>query len=92
MTLVITIALPYALAAMCGALTERSGVIDLALEAKLLFGAFAAAALAHATGSPCTTTGFGRFIEAWPVHETGWRREILRMEVDEYCDMWNPYA
>ena len=45
MTLVITIALPYALAAMCGALTERSGLIDLALEAKLLFGAFAAAVL-----------------------------------------------
>jgi hypothetical protein len=42
---------------------------------------------AHATGAPCTTTGFGRSIEAWPVHETGWRREILRMEVDEYCDL-----
>ena len=48
---VIRIAVPYALAAMGGALQERSGVIDLALEAKLLFGAFAAAAVAHATGS-----------------------------------------
>jgi general nucleoside transport system permease protein len=45
------IAVPYALAAMGGAVTERSGVIDLALEAKLLFGAFAAAAIGHATGS-----------------------------------------
>jgi general nucleoside transport system permease protein len=45
------IAVPYALAAMGGAITERSGVIDLALEAKLLFGAFAAAAVGHATGS-----------------------------------------
>jgi simple sugar transport system permease protein len=45
------IAVPYALAALCGAVTERAGVIDLALEAKLAFGAFAAAAVAHATGS-----------------------------------------
>ncbi len=48
---VIRIAVPYALAAMGGAITERAGVVDLALEAKLLFGAFTAAAFAHATGS-----------------------------------------
>lgn len=48
---VLRIAVPYALAAMGGAVTERSGVIDLALEGKLLFGAFAAAAVGHATGS-----------------------------------------
>ncbi len=48
---VLRIAVPYALAAMGGAVTERAGVIDLALEAKLLFGAFAAAAVGHATGS-----------------------------------------
>jgi simple sugar transport system permease protein len=48
---VIRIAVPYALAALGGAITERSGVVDLALEAKLLFGAFAAAAVGHATGS-----------------------------------------
>jgi general nucleoside transport system permease protein len=48
---VIGIAVPYVLAALGGAITERSGVIDLALEAKLLFGAFAAAAVAYATGS-----------------------------------------
>lgn len=46
------IAVPYAFAAMGGAITERAGVIDLALEAKLLFGAFAAAVVGHATGSP----------------------------------------
>lgn len=48
---VLRIAVPYAFAALGGTLTERSGVIDLALEAKLLFGAFAAAAVGHATGS-----------------------------------------
>lgn len=48
---VLRIAVPYALAAMGGAVTERSGVIDLALEAKLLFGAFTAAAVGHVTGS-----------------------------------------
>jgi general nucleoside transport system permease protein len=46
---VVRIAIPYALAALGGAITERSGVIDLALEAKLLWGAFAAAAVAYAT-------------------------------------------
>jgi general nucleoside transport system permease protein len=45
------ICVPYVLAALCGSVTERAGVIDLALEAKLLFGAFAAAAVAHATDS-----------------------------------------
>jgi simple sugar transport system permease protein len=51
LSLTITIAVPLVFAALGGAVTERSGVIDLALEAKLLFGAFAAAAVAHATGS-----------------------------------------
>lgn len=45
------ISIPFALAAMGGAITERSGVVDLALEAKLLFGAFAGAAVAYATGN-----------------------------------------
>ncbi len=48
---VIRIAVPYVLAALGGTITERAGVIDLALEAKLLFGAFAAAAFGHALGS-----------------------------------------
>jgi general nucleoside transport system permease protein len=48
---VVRIAVPYVLSAIGGAFTERSGVIDLAIEAKLLFGAFAAAAVGHATGS-----------------------------------------
>ncbi len=51
-TQVIGIAIPLTLAALCAAVTERSGVIDLAIEAKWLFGAFAAASLSHATGSP----------------------------------------
>jgi simple sugar transport system permease protein len=45
------IALPYLLAALGGCLAERSGVIDLALEAKLLVGAFVAAVVARATDS-----------------------------------------
>ncbi len=48
---VIRISVPYVLAALGGSVTERSGMIDLALEGKLLFGAFAAAAVGHATGS-----------------------------------------
>jgi simple sugar transport system permease protein len=45
------IAVPFLLAALGGCLAERSGVIDLALEAKLLVGAFTAAVLARATDS-----------------------------------------
>jgi simple sugar transport system permease protein len=48
---VIRLAVPYVFAGLGGTINERSGVIDLALEAKLLFGAFAAAAVGHATGS-----------------------------------------
>jgi simple sugar transport system permease protein len=48
---VLRLTVRYALAALGGAITERSGVIDLALEGKLLFGAFAAAAVGHATDS-----------------------------------------
>lgn len=48
---ILRIAIPYVLAALGGAITERSGMVDLALEAKLLFGAFAAAAVGHATDS-----------------------------------------
>jgi general nucleoside transport system permease protein len=44
---VVQIAVSYALAAIGGAVTERAGIIDLALEAKLIFGAYAAAAFAH---------------------------------------------
>ena len=48
---VIGTAVPYTLAALGGTITERAGVVDLALESKLLFGAFAAAAISYATGS-----------------------------------------
>jgi simple sugar transport system permease protein len=45
------IAIPYVLGALGAAVTERAGIVDLAVEAKLLFGALAAALVAHATGS-----------------------------------------
>ena len=48
---VVRISVPYLLAALGGAMTERSGTVDLALEAKLLWGAFAAAVLSYETGS-----------------------------------------
>jgi len=48
---VLRLSIVYVLAAVGGAITERSGVVDLAIEAKLLFGAFAAAMVGHATDS-----------------------------------------
>ena len=46
------IAMPYVGAALCGGVNEAAGNIDVALEGKLLIGAFAAATSAHASGSP----------------------------------------
>lgn len=45
------ISVPYALAALGGALSERAGVIALALEGMLLVGALTTTLCAHATGS-----------------------------------------
>ncbi len=46
------LAAPLILCAMAGIFSERSGVIDISLEGKMLSAAFTAAAVAHLSGAP----------------------------------------
>jgi simple sugar transport system permease protein len=55
----IRVATPLVIAALAGLFSERSGVIDLALEGKMLAAAFAAAAVSAATGSAWAGLGAG---------------------------------
>ena len=48
----IRVSTPLVLCAMAGLFSERSGIIDISLEGKMLASAFAAASVAHVTGSP----------------------------------------
>ena len=43
---------PLILCAMAGIFSERSGIIDISLEGKMLLSAFAAASVAALSGSP----------------------------------------
>lgn len=53
------VATPLILAAMAGLFSERSGIIDIGLEGKMLAAAFAAAATAYVTGSHWFGLGAG---------------------------------
>jgi simple sugar transport system permease protein len=55
----IRVATPLVLAAIAGMYSERAGVIDLALEGKMLAAAFASAAVAATTGSAWYGLGAG---------------------------------
>ncbi len=55
----IRVATPLVLCALAGLFAERSGVIDIGLEGKMLASAFAAASAAHLTGSVWLGLGAG---------------------------------
>jgi hypothetical protein len=43
---------------------------------------------AHARNRPVRIESGPRTVQGWPVHEDGWKREILRAEVEEWGDDW----
>lgn len=55
----IRLSAPLILAAMGGLISERSGIINIALEGLMLAGAFTAAVVTHSTGSPWIGLGAG---------------------------------
>jgi simple sugar transport system permease protein len=67
------LATPLLLAALGGVVSERSGVVNIALEGKLLAGAFAAACVAWATGDPWlgALAGAGAGVLVGAIHALG---------------------
>lgn len=55
----VRVATPLILCAMAGLFSERSGIIDISLEGKMLAAAFIAASVAFVTGSPWLALGAG---------------------------------
>lgn len=53
----VRVATPLIFAAMAGIFSERAGLVDISLEGKMLFAAFAAGAAAYASGSPWVGLG-----------------------------------
>lgn len=53
---------PLILAAMAGLFSERSGIVDISLEGKMLASAFAAGAIASVTGSAWLALGCGMLV------------------------------
>ena len=56
------VATPLILCAMAGLFSERSGIIDISLEGKMLMSAFAAASMAALTASPLLGLAGGIFV------------------------------
>jgi simple sugar transport system permease protein len=68
----VALAVPLVFGALGGVLGERAGVVNIAIEGQLLFGAFAAAITASLTGSP-----WAGLVAA--LHDPGWKLPAERV-------------
>ena len=80
-TQVLRITVPYAMAALGGVVCERSGVINIALEGKLLAGAFGAALVAYHTDS--VALGVAAGIAAGAVVAGVYAIAVVRFRADQ---------
>lgn len=75
------LASPLIFAAMGGLLSERSGVVNIALEGFMLAGAFAGAAVAHFTGDPLM--GWMAGFAAGALYSTIYAWSVIEREADQ---------
>ena len=72
---------PLLFAALGGLVSERSGVVNIALEGMMIVGALAAAVLTHATGSPWL--GWGAAAGAGMVLAAIYGLSVIRLRADQ---------
>ena len=87
LTSALRLSVPLLLAALAGLFAERSGIIDIGLEGKMLGAAFAAGSAAAVTGSAWGRVG-GRRHCLYSARNAGTDTPALRIAETRWCPAW----